>query len=208
VEDPRYLERWGTVLAAGKQLVTTMGTDCHRNTFVAPMQDGERVDSYRRLMLWFSNHLLIRPDEDGSWDDRHVKQALRSGRLYGAFEMLGYPAGFDYFAHTPSGTTEMGGVVMHEENPTLHVSLPQLRGFDGSKQAPQIQMRILRAVEGGFEEVVSGASDLDYQPTLPGAYRAEVRMIPYHLRDYMSTDAEILLAHDYAWIYSNAIHVR
>src|SRR5205085_12398135 len=40
-EDPRYLTRWGTVLASGKKIVTTQGTDCHRNTFTQLMQDGE-----------------------------------------------------------------------------------------------------------------------------------------------------------------------
>ena len=48
-EDPRYLKRWGSVLASGAKRVTTMATDCHRNTFKQLMQDGERVDSYRRI---------------------------------------------------------------------------------------------------------------------------------------------------------------
>src|SRR6185436_18238505 len=32
-EDDRYLSTWGTVLSRGIKRVTTMGTDCHRNTF-------------------------------------------------------------------------------------------------------------------------------------------------------------------------------
>lgn len=207
-EDPRYLERWGGVLASGKKLVTTQGTDCHRNTFPAPMQDGERVDSYRRLMLWFSNHLLITPEADGSWDDRHLKAALKAGRLYGAFEMLGYPKGFDYHATAGGQTAEMGDEVGLDAAPVLSVTSPSVRGLDRSKEAPQLRTRILRAVEGGFEEVASGPGDLQFTPTVAGAYRAEVRMVPYHLRDYMSTDATQLLSRDYVWIYSNAIYVR
>lgn len=32
-EDERYLSTWGTALSSGRRFVTTMGLDCHRNTF-------------------------------------------------------------------------------------------------------------------------------------------------------------------------------
>ena len=38
--------------------VTTVGTDCHRNTFPQLLPDGERIDSYRRMMLW-TNDVLV-----------------------------------------------------------------------------------------------------------------------------------------------------
>ncbi|HYD48024.1 MAG TPA: hypothetical protein VEB21_06745 [Terriglobales bacterium] len=207
-EDPRYLSRWGSVLAAGKHIVTTQGTDAHRNTLPVLMQDGERVDSFRRLMLWFSNHLLIRPEQDGSWDDRHLKEALKQGRLYGAFEILGYPRGFDYHASAGEQIAEMGDEIALSSNPTLKVAAPEVRGLDRSAPAPELEVRLLRAIEGGFEEVASGPADIEFTPTVAGAYRAEVRMVPHHLRDFMSTDAASLLGHDYVWIYSNAIYVR
>ncbi len=97
-QDPKYTERWGSVLARGVQRVTTMGTDCHQNVFTLKLLDGERLAGYRRMMFWLSNHLLVRPDQDGAWDDRSLKEALRAGRLYGAFEVFGYPEGFDFFA--------------------------------------------------------------------------------------------------------------
>ena len=45
----------GTGGSAG---VTTLGTDAHRNSLNFPWSDGERIDSWRRMNRWFSNHLL------------------------------------------------------------------------------------------------------------------------------------------------------
>jgi hypothetical protein len=207
-EDPRYLTRWGTVLASGVKRVTTVGTDCHRNTFQQLMADGERVDSYRRMMIWFSNHLLVRPETDGTWDDRHLKQALLDGRLYGAFEVMGYPEGFDYHALVDGQPMEMGAEIPLSSNPTLNVTLPHVRNLDPARTAPELTVRILRAIENGFVEVASGSESLSFTPTQAGAYRAEVRMRPLHLFEDLHADADAILAKDYVWIYSNAIYVK
>lgn len=207
-EDPRYLTRWGTVLANGLKRVTTMATDCHRNTFKQLMQDGERVDSYRRMMMWFSNHLLVQPKADGTWDDRDLKDALRAGRLYGAFEVMGYPEGFDYHAEVGDQAFEMGAEVQLADQPVLHVARPSVRNLDPNRQPPVLKLRILRAIANGFEEVASGDDALAFTPTQPGAYRAEVRMLPLHLREDLHHDAATVLANDYVWVYANPIYVR
>lgn len=206
-EDPRYIETWGSVLARGKHAVTTMGTDCHRNTFPALLEDGERIDSYRRMMIAFSNHLLVKPEADGSWDDRHLKEALKAGRLFGVFEMLGYPEGFDVTATSGGRTFELGetapvGSVITAKRPTVS-------GLDPSRTAPQIVTRILKAREGGFDEVArSDTGDVSFTPTEPGAYRAEVRMIPRHLTEDLGQFAQRMLASDPVWIYANPIYVE
>jgi hypothetical protein len=207
-EDPRYLSRWGSTLAGGVRRVTTLGTDAHRNTLPTLLQDGERVDSYRRLMLWFSNHLLIEPEDDGSWDDRHLKDALRKGRLYGAFEVFGYPVGFDYRAAVDDERLPMGSEVALGAAPRLQVDVPTVQNLAAEREPPLITARLLRAVDGGFEEIASGPGDLEVIAPQTGAYRAEVRIIPYHLRDELGSDADELLGRDYVWIYSNAIYVR
>lgn len=207
-EDPAYLSRWGGVLASGAKRVTTMGSDCHRNTFQERMPDGERVDSYRRMMMWFSNHLLVKPEPDGTWDDRHLKDALREGRLYGAFEVMGYPQGFDYRAETTAGVFEMGAEVKLSDAPTLRVTKPSIRDLNPARTPPAFTVRVLKAIDGGFEEVATGAGDLSFKPTAPGAYRAEVRMVPHHLREDLGDDAQDVLSKDYVWIYSNPIYVR
>ena len=80
-EDPELLATWGSVLARGAHRVTTMGTDCHRNSLPQILPDGERIDSYERMMAWFSNHLLVR-----SGRRRHVERSLGQG---GAAQRLG-----------------------------------------------------------------------------------------------------------------------
>ncbi len=207
-EDPRYLSRWGSVLASGVKRTTTMGTDCHRNTFTAILPDGERGDSYRRLMLWFSNHLLIRPEVNGTWDDRHVKEALKNGRLYGAFEVMGYPDGFDYHAQAGNSVFEMGGEINLAQHPVLQATAPKVHNLNPERTPPQIKTRLLRAIPGGFESVAEGESGVSFTPSITGAYRVEVRMVPRHLREDLGRDADKLLAKDYVWIYSNPIYVR
>jgi hypothetical protein len=207
-ESPEYLQKWGTVLARGARRVTTMGTDCHRNSFPQLLPDGERIDSYRRMMAWFSNHLLVRPAADGSFDDRALKDALRGARLYGAFEVMGTPAGFDFRAEAQDGVHEIGDEVALSAAPVLVATRPSLRDADAARATPELTVRILRAKEGGWDVVATGGGDLRYTPTEPGAYRAEVRMRPLHLREDLGENAEALLAQDYPWIYANAIRVR
>ncbi len=207
-EDPIYLSTWSKSLASGARRVTTMGTDCHRNSFPQLLEDGERVDSYRRMMSWFSNHLLVRPEADGSWDDRNLKEALRAGRLYGAFEVFGTPDGFDFHSTAAGLTKEMGEEVTLADAPTLHVKAPAVRALDPSRTPPKLTTRLLRATTEGWVEVASTQGNIDFTPTRPGAYRAEVRIEPHHLRPDLRDDADRLLSHDYVWIYSNALYVR
>ena len=211
-EDPDYLERWGRVLAAGKSIVTTMGTDCHRNTFTAQLQDGERVDSYRRMMSAFSNHLLVELDEEGRFDDRDLIAALDARRVFGVFEYLGHPVGFDVQALGPNGESfELGAEF--PVGSTMRVTMPQLRGLDPAARSPELTLRILRAVDSseGWELVAeTQATKLEAVITEAGAYRAEVRMVPYHLETFMRDDADDLLdtGRDFVWIYANAMRAR
>lgn len=208
-EDERYLRKWSKVLARGAKRVTTMGTDCHRNSFPAILPDGERGDSYRRMMSWFSNHLRVRAGPDGSWNDRSLKEALRAGRLYGAFEAAGYPVGFDYHAEAGAMIAEMGDELAFVPGIELVVKRPSVQNLDPGKKPPALALKILRATEEGFEEVASGeGEELRYAVDRPGVYRAEVRMIPHHLAGDLGKFAPELLSRSFPWIYGNPIYVR
>jgi hypothetical protein len=212
-EDPIYLDTWSAVLATGAHRVTTMGTDCHRNTFTQELADGQRVDSYERMMKWFSNHLLVRPGNDGRWDDQDLKDALASGRLYGVFEVLGYPRGFDFHALEGESAREMGDTLSLAAGATFKVVAPDLYKLDPAVPRPDLVIRLLRASAEGWQEVATeqGAEGagltLTHTPTEPGAYRAEVRIIPRHLAPYVGEFSE-LLEEDFVWIYSNPIYVE
>jgi hypothetical protein len=206
-EDPRYLERWGTVLARGGRPVTTLGTDAHRNTFSELLPDGERVDSFRRMMQWFSNHVRVRPEADGSWDDRHVKDALAARRLYGAFEYMGYPEGFDARMETARAVLEIGDEASLADAPQIVVARPRVRGLDPAAQAPEIELRVLVAREGGFDLVATGTGpQLRHTVLAPGAYRVEVRIVPRHLAEWLGA-YEALATTPRPWIWTNAFFV-
>lgn len=207
-EDPRYLERWGTVLAHGQRPITTMGTDSHRNTFPEELPDGERVDSFRRMQQWFSNHLLVEPDESGGFDDRALKDALRARRLFGVFEYLGYPEGFDARIESGAGVVEIGGEVLLADAPEIVVSVPTVQMLDPAAEAPTITAHVMRAIEGGFEEVAtSDGAELHYAPDAAGAYRVEVRITPRHLVEYLGNYVDLADA-PRVWIYANAFYVE
>jgi hypothetical protein len=205
-EDPRYQETWGTVLFHGTRRITTMGTDSHRNSFPQILADGERIDSFRRMQIWFSNHLLVQPDADGGWDDRALKDALRAGRIYGVFEYMGYAQGFDARIEAGDAVVEIGGEASLSEAPEIVAIAPVVQELDPEVDAPTITLHVLRAVEGGFEEVAMGEDELHYVPDNEGAYRVEVRIVPRHLVPYLGTfapDAET----PRAWVYANPFYV-
>jgi hypothetical protein len=198
-ENMNALGKFDTLLAEGQHLVGTAGTDAHRNVLPLPMPDGERLDSFRRMMRFFSNHLLV---DDLTPDG--IKEAVRSGRLFAVFEILGAPMGFDYFAETNADETfEMGDAVPLASAPTLRLIAPTVDGIDG---ASSLTLTILRSIEGGADEVMTGNGDLAFTPTEPGAYRAVVRITPAHLRAGLRGSAE-LADHEIIWIYANPIYV-
>jgi hypothetical protein len=206
-EDPRYQERWGSVLAGGVRRVTTMATDAHRNTFPQELPDGERIDSFRRMLLWFSNHALVEPAPDGSWDDLALKQAILAGRVYGAFEYMGYPEGFDAVIEAGGQVLELGAEVSLADGPEIVVQRPHVQNLDPAAMPPVITMHVLRAIDGGFEEVATdGSEELRYAPDAAGAYRVEVRIAPLHLTDYLGSYADGA-ATPRAWIYANPFYV-
>lgn len=205
-EDPVYQATWAAVLATGAKKVTTVGSDCHRNSLQTLMPDGERIDSYRRMMQWFSNHLLVKAPAGGAVDDLALKEALKAGRLYGAFEVMGYPLGFDYHAEEGAETREMGDTVSVAKGAKLVVKRPHVDDLDPTMEAPKLVCRILQAGAAGWTVVSEGEGDLAFTPTAPGAYRAEVRITPKHLRGYLASYAD-QADREFPWVYGNAIYV-
>jgi hypothetical protein len=216
-EDPAYVDTWASVLASGARKLTTMGTDCHRNTFTQPLADGQRIDSYERLMKWFSNHLIVEPNpnEPEGFGAAELDDALAAGRLFGVFELLGFPDGFDYRAEQNADVFEIGAELSLIEGPiTLHIEAPTVIARDPATMPPVVEVRLLRADVSGWQEVASAAdiegtlAPLTVEITEPGAYRAEIRMLPKHLTQWLGTDYQDLADQSFVWIYANPIYVR
>jgi hypothetical protein len=196
------LGKWDTLLSEGARITGTGGTDAHENAFPQLLADGERADSYRRLLRWHSNHLLV-----DTVDRAGVMDALDAGRLYVAFEAIGTPVGFDFVAEGAGGAiAEMGDEAA--VGATLRVVMPALPPGFPATPPPILRMRILRAEAGGAVEVAAGTgATLEHVTTAAGAYRAEVWMVPEHTRPYLGRIATQLI-HDVPWVYSNPIYVR
>jgi hypothetical protein len=200
-ENEPSLRTWDTLLAEGMHLAGVGGCDAHENTFTMLMPDGERGDSFRRMMAWQSQHLLV--DGDGR---EEALEAVARGRSYLTFEVFGTPVGFDFRAESGATVTEMGdesaaGARLVLVRPTLPEGWPQA-------SAPAIRMRILRAAAGGAVEVAAGEGEtLEHVASEAGVYRAEVRMTPEHARPYLGRFADELVR-EVVWVYSGPIYVR
>ena len=190
------------ILLDQRPYVGIMATDAHRNALPFPLLDGDRADSYRRMMKWFANYLLV---DDVTVDQ--VKDAIAKGRLFGAFQVFGEPIGFDFVAQSAKGNYEMGQEVPLSENPEIHVALPSFWGIDDSFPAPEFYIKLIKAGPSGGT-VVSETTDqeLYFTPGQAGAYRAEVHVTPHHLKQWLGGDPDRFIR-QYPLIYANAIYV-
>ncbi|UQA62145.1 hypothetical protein [Polyangium aurulentum] len=201
---PIYGERWDAMLAT-RHVTGVAGTDVHENTLPGIMRDGERGDSYRRLMRFFSNIVLV----PGEVTPASVKGALAAGRSYVAFEVLGVPAGFDFHATSGSETVEMGGKAA--AGAKIFVQAPKLFDPDPAVTAPELSMRVFRIAGGArkavFDEPIAQGGVFEIPSAEPGIYRVEVRITPRHLLPYLGFGGEKYIRES-LWIVSNPIRIE
>lgn len=196
------LEKWDRILPLRK-VAGIAGSDAHQNVFTNKMRDGERGDSYRRILSFFSNHILV----DGALELDSPKVAIRNLRGYVAFEAFGVPQGFDFYAARGEKITEMGGDAAAGGATELRLSLPQVYGLPATFTAPIVRGIIYRIAEGRREVAASGTENLIVRAPKAGIYRAEIIIRPEHLRPFLGTLGDSLI-HDYPWVYANPIFVR
>lgn len=202
-EDEIALAKWGQVTRE-THVTGIAGTDAHQNALPWKMSDGERMDSYRRTMRWFSNFVQV----DELTRDA-ILAALKAGKVFMAFEIFGTPEAFAFSAARNGKQYAMGETleIREGEPATFSVKLPTLLYRDPSAPRPEMVLRILRATKNGWEEVKQSKDlDLIYETSLPGAYRAEVRIKPNHLAPFL-LGAQKLIGYR-PWIYSNPIYLR
>jgi hypothetical protein len=171
------------------------------------LRDGERGDSYRRVMRWFSNVVLA---SDRS-DPVAIEDALRAGRVFVAFELMGTPAGFDVHAENPGqDPVELGGTVSAAAGATLEVAVPAVLDLDPTLPSPTISARILHIPPGGEPTVVAEGAGPTLSAPLdaPGAYRVEIHIVPLHLSSYLGTLGPAYAEKTHPWIYASPIYVE
>jgi hypothetical protein len=100
---------------------------------------------------------------------------------------------------------EMGADVPAPGPVTLRVAMPSVYEPDPEVAPATLRARILRAEEGAWVVVSEGTTDLEVEVG-PGVYRADVRIVPAHLRPLMGTRGDRYLV-EYPWVYANPIRV-
>lgn len=183
------LERWDA-LARVAPTVGTAGTDAHENALPNLLSDGERVDSYRRMMSWFSNIALVEGDSP-----EELQAAIAAGHLFVAFEVLGTPTGF----HVAYGDAEMGGAgdlggALEITCPGLAATTPQ------SGDPPEITATVFKDGQPWQEGCGS------FPVTEAGVYRVRVDIVPHHLVGFLDDQAGALVR-EYPWLYSNSFRL-
>ncbi|HUJ62438.1 MAG TPA: hypothetical protein VLX92_28240 [Kofleriaceae bacterium] len=197
---------WNQILADGRHIPATAGTDAHQNVLPTIFADGERGDSYRRLMRWFSNVVLVQDPTDPT----QIQAALAAGQVFAVFELMGTPDGFDIHATTAAGATvELGGTVNVSDQATLVVDVPRVLNLSRSLPAPEINATVLHVDSTGVTTVATGAGpELDVPLAAPGAYRVEITMVPHHLGPYLGDLGTTYAEQSLPWIYASPIYVQ
>lgn len=194
------LEQLGQTL----RLTISAGTDAHQNVFPSKATDGERGDSYRRMIRWFNNRIRA-----AELTPAGIKAALRAGNNHIVFEAFGTPVGFD-FRGEGGGAVEMGAETSLAKGPlTLVATMPRLdpRSPQGD-QPPGLRAVLIRAADGKREVLKTWSEgQVSVEAPGPGVYRVEVWITPRHLLPYLgdgAADAELVVP----WVYSGALFVR
>ncbi|MEJ7732474.1 MAG: hypothetical protein WKG00_25125, partial [Polyangiaceae bacterium] len=77
---------------------------------------------------------------------------------------------------------------------------------DPAAEAPLIAMRLVHVTAAG-SEVIGEGTHIEAPGAAAGAYRAEVRITPRHLRAYLGDDPEPWIV-ERPWLLSNPIYVE
>lgn len=190
-EQAPSLAAWDALNARGPMLGTA-GTDAHQNVLPLELRDGERVDSYRRMMRWFSNWVLL--DEGAAVEPEGLSAALAAGRSLIVFEALGVPDGVearwddDSGAHGPGADVGPGTLTLR--CPGLSPDSPR------GELPPEVDARVLR--DGVEVARGCGAHTL----TDPGVYRVVFTITPHHLLPLLG-EATALAERAWPWVYTN-----
>lgn len=199
------IQKWEALLGEGRHLAVTAGSDAHQNAIPVIMADGERGDSYRRVLRWFGNVALVQDPHDVD----QIEAALKAGRMFAAFELLGTPEGFDAYVTTASGAiVELGGTIAKAEGGTMTVTVPKVRNLDPSLPAPTVTGKVVWIDSSGSHEVGHGDSTFLVHVGAPGAYRVEITITPSHLGPYLRDLGSDMAGVALPWIYASPFYVE
>jgi PHP domain len=161
--DPKTLSYWDSLLMQGRQVVAIGNSDAHATVVkLGPLR--HTVYPYDFLFSCINTHLLTTAPLSGRWreDARLLYAALRDGRAFVAYDLLGKARGFRFSARGEHGTAVMGQRLRLGSGVTL--------------QAFCNESAVFRLVYNGKTVAeTAGRENLIFNAKQPGAYRVEVR---------------------------------
>jgi hypothetical protein len=178
---PQTLAKWDELLSAGHKVVGIGNADAHGTWFSAgPFK--RCIFPYEFLFRCVNTHILSPVGFSGNveLDGQAIYAALRQGRAFIAYDLIGPARGFKYTAHGLDGKADMGEGLRLRDGVTLQIKAPA-RGH-------------IKVIFGG--EVVAedrAADTLVHTAQHPGAYRVEV------WREFRGRER--------CWILSNPIYL-
>lgn len=207
-----YYSIWDRLLARGNRITGLAGNDAHENTFPIATADGERLDSYRRMSKFVSNHCLVNEDSFHA-----IKTAIRNHECLVVFEAMGTPSGFSFSAFPsssdPSTRTTLGGTLTRppQTEVTLEVEVPSLVGISGDDVKPRMIVDILHIDPSGVSSIISNSVDptgtISVRTLDSGPFRVEISLRPKHLYNRAKPYEEMTLE-KFPWISSNPLFVE
>ena len=201
-----YTSKWGQIQGGGQKITGVAAVDSHENVLSMSVADGERFDSYRRTSKIASNLVAV-----ASSDIDLVKTAIKNNKVIIAFEGYGSPVGFDFSA-TISGTAyRMGDTgTLGGGTATIAITAPSLHSTSiRGKDNPVIRLTLKKINSDGSITDISTTtnSTLSTGVTTAGIYYAEVKITPYHLKEYLGAFGNYASIEN-TWIISNPLYLN
>ena len=215
-DNSKERDHYDALLGAGYRPFPTFGSDIHENTFKGSMADGERGDSYRRLMRWFANYLFVPARSTLLPSD--LSTAIQKGRGFSVFEAMGQPVGFDFFAEKTDGSrAELGDAVDPGAKLTVRPPNPLPVGYATDEVVETLRVMFVPAgssvAEALVDEKLTAAQlqqgqvrTIDTAARGAGAYRVEVRLVPKHLLHLLGEEPS-RYDKEYPYLFSGSIFV-
>ena len=184
------------------------------------LADGERLDSYKRQLRIISDRALIPAATTTPDRVEVIKTALKDGRNWVWFDLMGEPEHVDFVAKSGDQWVEMGGTANVGDTLWLRTPLrcvpdpwapwqeadTRAAGDEATVRtlvwfiAPGAKTGVVVKEVAGFAKAESLVADK------PGRYHVEVRLTPKHLRSWLHALGKYADM-EQRWAVSNAVTV-
>lgn len=180
--NPETLARWDALTSAGRRIVGIGNADAHGTTYRVGLLE-HKLYPYDFLFACVNTHLLLNEPMSGAFfrDRKLIYRALRAGRAFIGYDLIGSTRGFRFSAHGSSGAASMGDSLKLGAGVTLQAIAPE-----------RSSIRLLR--NGKVIASADNRENLTVTAHFGGAYRVEVS------KSYRGQDR--------TWILSNPIYIE